>query len=82
MTRNLQVKILARFMSKKDIESLGEQYEEAKYRRRTVKKPSQNDLRISSYFADVKSVREVTEKFGVSAGRVHGALARVMAHKN
>ena len=81
--KTMQLKIVKRFMNQQDFDAFMDQYNENKYISRTVRKPSEKDLKIAKAFHGSKSASEVAKKFGLlSSYNVISAVGRVYAYKN
>lgn len=78
----IQVNIVKRFITKEsDFNSFMQQYNEARYRAKTVRKPSEKDVKISNVFRKEMSVSKTANMMGVSSHMVYSALSRVAAYK-
>ena len=82
MKKVLQVEVLKRFMEDKDLQELLDSYREALYTARTVRKPSEKDLRISKMVRETQSYSAVGKKLGLTTYQVMSAIGRVGTYKN
>jgi len=82
MKKMLQSEIIKRFLGDKNFEEFLEQYNAACYISRTIKKPSEKDLRILALVKKEKSYSKVAKMVGISPYHVMNAVGRATAYKD
>ena len=81
MTKQLQIKILQRFLTEKELKSLQQQYEEAKFKSRRGRLITETDKMIWIEWRKGSLIRELAKKYKKSYGSITLSIALVAREK-